>query len=373
MSKQIAVILFIFMRISLYAGIDRDLSVPILMQGPASAASVEDVSSVYVNPAALTRLMDTEFIINFNSMYSFNTLILAHYYSGFGNLAIGFFRDTDSKSDRSTLAYGGKIFRKSGKSLRQEISFGFNASAVNKNDVYGFSSTLGGLYALRKDWGIFRGFYIGLSTSGLFEEKTDPHTMAGIGLGTMLPHGHVWNISYGHLFDARLGHRYWSFLTEIQIYKSVYTTLGARNDHLAFGLSFKNINDFIYTGVLFNPMSNNAELAVTYRRMIIDRKKELPNTRPPLKTGGSKKANGGKQLQKTLPSVVKEQEVTEELLSEQRDLLRKGLDLYGVKQVAKAVETWKQVIELNASTDYGLQAESYIQTVQEEINGMLGK
>ena len=358
---------------ALYAGIDRELSVPVLMQGPAAAASVEDISSAYVNPAALTRLMNTEFIINFDSMYSFNTLVLAHYYSGFGNVALGFYRDPESKSDMSTLAYGGKIFRRQGKKLRQEISFGFNASIINQKEMNRFSSTVGGLYAVRKDWGAFRGFYLGLSTSGLLEDGTDPHIMTGIGLSYMLPNTHAWNISYGHLFNTRLGHRYWSFMTELQIYKPVYVTIGARNDHLAFGLSYKNINDFIYSGLLYSLLDNKAEFAVTYRRMILDSKKELPRSVQPVRSVGNKKAATVKQPQKTVTPVNNQQEVTEELLSQQRDLLREGLDLYGVKQVAKAVEKWKQVIELNATTEYGIQAESYIQTVQEDINGMLGK
>lgn len=56
------------------------------------------------------------------------------------------------------------------------------------------------------------------------------------------------------------------------------------------------------------------------------------------------------------------------LYEQQRDLLRMGLDYYGVKQVACAMKTWKQVVALGPNSKEGQEAAGYILTVQNDID-----
>jgi tetratricopeptide (TPR) repeat protein len=383
MSCRLLLPLLILLACSLHAYPNGNLDSVVLAHGPASVAVGEDISSLLVNPAALTRILHTELLINFDALYSFNYLAAGHYFRNFGNLAMGFYKDASQGAEAGIIGYGVKILRKRNTLTRNELSLGGNILFINSTNGWETSANPGILFAIRKDRGMFRDFYLAASGAYLLTGSTNRMLSAGTGIHFMLPGWHQLTLASGFSHKLSTGMNAYSGSLEFQLNKTLFISLGAMTHGYNLGWSYKNINDFLYMSLRSDPNEMDKLLfTVTYRRMILGSRKELPARG---KTTQSQQKSqipvSQKAGVKTPPSMEKKnpllsnpvREITESLLAEQQELLREGMDLYAEELYAKAIEKWRKILELNPSTEYAIQASNYIALVEKETKEMMKK
>lgn len=383
MSRKILLPFLFLLCGSLHAHLNGNLDSVVLAHGPASVAVVEDISSLLVNPAALTRILNTELLVNFDALYSFNYLAMGHYFRNFGNVALGFHRDPKQVEDLGTIGYGVKVLRKKNRTTRSELSLGGNLLFIRSTNGWDTSANPGTLFAIRKDRGTFRDFYLAASSAYLLTTSTNRSFSAGTGIHFMLPGWHQLTLASGYSRLLSTGKNIFSGSLEFQLNKVLFISLGGMTDGYNFGWSYKNINDFLYMSIRSVPSEmDKFHLTVTYRRMILEPRKNLPaRKKSTIARTTTQKPSTQKPATQTRPKIEEKknllatpvQAITETLLAEQQELLREGMDLYAEELYAKAIEKWRKILELNPSTEYAVQATNYIALVEKETNVMMKK
>jgi len=346
--------LFIFIAISISAA-NFHLSTPTLLYGPGFVATTENISSMNINAAGLYRILYTEFLINFDSSYSFNYIGAGHFFKNFGNLGLSFYNNKEETNQIITLGYGKKLWK--------FFIFGFNIQNIHSSKLNEISFNPGILLYFKMRH-TFRKLSIGFSPANWLNRAGLSEYNLALSATFKKKYGRTFIYTLGANFDNSFHYKKFSFNTEFELFRYFFLNLGLQNNALLIGNTLKMKRDALYAGLYIDYSENNMMGSISYRRLIV---------RPPkkLKRYHSKK-NYKKTYTKTKKAKISHEkkqvfEVTDEEKLQQRELLEKGISLYSKDKLYEALKLWKKVLTISETTDYANQARGYIELVTNEL------
>jgi len=349
--------LFIFAAFSISAA-NFHLSTPTLLYGPGFVATTENISSMNINAAGLYRLLYTEFIINFDSSYSFNYIGAGHFFKKFGNLGLSFFNNKEETNQIITFGYGKKLWK--------FFIFGFNIQNIHSSKLNEISFNPG-LLLYFKMHHTFRKLSIGFSPDNWLNRSSLAEYNLALSTTFKKKYGRTFIYTLGANFDNSFHYKKFSFNTEFELFRYFFLNLGLQNNALLIGNTVKMKRDVLYAGLYVNYSENNMIGSISYRRLIENPPKKLKRYHHSKKTY--------KKTKKAKISHRKKQifEVTDEEKLQQRELLEQGVSLYSKDKLYEALNLWKKVLTISETTEYAEQARGYIDLVTNELRTIKGK
>ena len=356
--------LFVFVTFSIFAA-NFHISTPALLYGPGFVATTENISSMNINAAGLYRILYTEFIINFDSSYSFNYIGVGHFFKKFGNLGLSFFNNTEETNQTITFGYGKKLWK--------FLIFGFNIQYIHSSELNEMSFNPGILLYFKMHH-TFRKLSIGFSPVNWLNRTSLAEYNLALSGTFKKRYGRTFIYTLGANFDNSFHYKKISFNTEFELFRYFFLNLGLQNNAILIGNSLKMRRDALYAGLYVNYNENNMTGSISYRRLIESPPKKLKKYHR-RKTYKKRKKNklSRKKIKQTPQKKKQIFEITDEDKLQQRELLEQGISLYSQDKLYDALKLWKKVLTISETTEYADQARGYIELVTNELKKIKGK